>query len=129
MSHIPKKTMKKQVKKSKRDEAMSFEDFVSLGDTSKDRRVEKIQGITVEYLTDWTHKLGKYLTMGNERVLTEDYLRGYGKDVVNLIISKGLPYKRVQIGSYGDFSYMNISITTGKVVPLDTMFLVRFLKR
>lgn len=86
---------------------------------------ETIGGVRIDYLTDWNFHLGKHITKGNERISTESYLRGYAGKLAELANKKG--FKRVQVGSIGDFHYSGIR--TGPFLPLDTMFLARFLKR
>lgn len=78
---------------------------------------ETIDGVQIDYLTDW-----------DNRFVSKDMkglLQGYGKQIAPIAAKKG--YKRVQIGSLGDMSYFGL--TSGRFVPLSTMFVARFLKR
>lgn len=53
------------------------------------------------------------------------YLEKYTPQCVRA--AKKLGFKRVQIGTMGDFYYMNTK--AGEMVALDTMYVCRFLKR
>jgi hypothetical protein len=86
---------------------------------------ENLNGVKIQYLTDWNFSLSKSVTMDGKRVSTEKVLRGYAPRVAALAQKAG--YKRAQIGSIGDF-YAE-GIRKGKFLTLDTMFVARFLKR
>lgn len=86
---------------------------------------ETIQGVRIDYLTDWNSRFGNTLSTQEGSISTESYLRGNSGKLAELASRKG--FKRVQVGSIGDFHYAGIR--TGPFLPLDTMFLARFLKR
>lgn len=86
---------------------------------------EALNGVRIQYLTDWNFSLSRSVTIDGKRVSTEKVLRGYAPRVAALAQKSG--YKRVQIGSIGDFHAQGI--LKGKFLSLNTMFVARFLKR
>lgn len=86
---------------------------------------ETLNGVRIQYLTDWNFSLSRSVTFDGKRVSTEKHLRAYAPRVANLAQKGG--YKRAQIGSIGDFHAEGIR--KGKFLSLDSMFVARFLKR
>lgn len=86
---------------------------------------ETIDGVKVQYTWDWEFPLMKTLNQGNKTVSAEKYLRGLAPGVAFQAKRKG--YKRVQIGSIGEF-YTG-GVKKGRFARIDSMFVARFLKR
>lgn len=89
---------------------------------------EKVKGITIEYLSDWSGSLEptvSFASKSNEkRVTLKELQKGYTKKVVDLAIKYG--FKRVRIGTIGDF--YSAGLSSGKMIGLDTMNVASFLK-
>ena len=78
---------------------------------------ETIDGVKVEYLTDWDSRfVSKELKAA---------MQSWGQQIAPIAKKKG--FMRVQIGSHGDLYHMGI--TTGRLVAINTMYVARFLKR
>jgi len=86
---------------------------------------ETIDGVKVQYTWDWDFPLMKTLTHGDKSVSAEKYLRGLAPGVAFQAKKKG--YKRVQIGSIGEF-YTG-GVKNGRFARIDSMFVARLLKR
>lgn len=87
---------------------------------------EKVKGIIIEYLSDWSCSLGNTVSFNNEkRVSLEKLQRGYAEKVAGAAIKYG--FKRVRIGTIGDF--YSAGLSSGKMIGLDTMNVASFLKR
>jgi hypothetical protein len=82
---------------------------------------ETIDGVKIDYLSWGDRKI----TSDSKQVSISEIMHGYGKLIAPQAAKHG--FARVQIGSVGDFSYFHV--TSGKFVPLSTMFLARLLKR
>ena len=77
---------------------------------------ETISNVKFEYLTDWDNR---FAPKG-----IKDAMKSWAKQIAPSAEKRG--YKRVQIGSLGDFHDYGIG---NKLIAINTMFAFRLLKR
>jgi hypothetical protein len=86
---------------------------------------ETIHGVKIDYLSWGDRKITTISGNKEEQVSIKDTMHKYGETIAPHAAKHGFPH--VQIGSIGDFSYFHI--TSGKFIPLSTMYVARLLKR